>query len=506
MRPIQHACTPRQDILGGTFNPEIFTASLHQVLKAYRGEDSTSHDLYTRAEPFFGEATYPTAGMRSVLDAALGRLTGDNSQPAIQRLETGFGGGKTHTLIALAHLAYRGRALTEVARDVVDGSRLPAAGSVDVVGISGEVVAVHRQQGSALVAYTLWAEIARQIGGQALADSLGPAVDSWATTDEDFLDALFKGRSVLIMLDELALYAARLAAFRPDGPELLAASLMALLGYARTHSRLAVVVTLASQADAFAGQTQRLSQLLAQVRGGDLAADDVQAIADRATHDALSVISRDASTVTPVQSGELSHVLGRRLFERIDAQAADETADAYMDLYRRAAGSLPDDAQREEYLRTLRTHYPFHPRFIRFLTQKLAQVDNFQSTRGVLRVLALAVRGLWETGIRIPMIHTCHLDLRSQRIVEEVMGRTGNLDLRPALEADIGSVGSADLDTGMSVARGSTGATRIRPAYRCMNGRGRRCSCTAWSAARKGWAATASGCLETGCAAGGRPT
>lgn len=103
----------------------------------------------------------------------------------------------------------------------------------------------------------------------------------------------------------------------------------ALLGYARTHSRLAIVVTLAGQADAFAGQTRRLSQLLAQVRGGDLPAAEVQAIADQATHDALSVISRDASAVTPVQSGELSHVLGRRLFERIDAQAADEAANAW---------------------------------------------------------------------------------------------------------------------------------------------------------------------------------
>lgn len=452
MQPIQQTCIPRQDILGGTFNPEILTASLHQVLKAYRGEDSTSHGLYTQAEPFFREATYPTDGMRAVLDAALGRLAGDSSLPAILRLETAFGGGKTHTLIALTHLAFRGQELAEVAVQVVDPERLPPAGSIDVVGISGEVVAVHRQHGADLIAYTLWAEIARQIGGRELLEQLGPAVNSWATADEAFLDQLFQGRRVLIMLDELALYAARLAAFRPDGPELLAAALMTLLGYARTHRRLAIVITLASQADAFAGQTQRLSQLLAQVRGGDLPPAEIQSIADQATHDALSVISRDASAVTPVQSGELSHVLARRLFERIDPQAASETADAYMALYRRAAGSLPDDAQREDYCHTLRTHYPFHPRFIRFLTQKLAQVDNFQSTRGVLRVLALAVRRLWETGVRMPMIHTCHLDLGAERIVEEVMGRTGNLDLRPALEADIGSIGSAELSTGMSVA------------------------------------------------------
>ena len=115
MSGITDSCQPREGILQGTFNPEIFTASLSQVIGHYRGRGGAIDNLYTDATQFFGEGTYPTDGMRRLLREALLRLSGDNASPAIYRLETAFGGGKTHALIALTHLAFRGRELAEVA-------------------------------------------------------------------------------------------------------------------------------------------------------------------------------------------------------------------------------------------------------------------------------------------------------------------------------------------------------------------------------------------------------
>ena len=115
MKSILETCTPRPDILTGTFNPEIFTASLSQVIEHYRGYTTTVHNLYTDADQFFNQATYPTEGMRTVLSEVMVRLQGNHSVPAIHRLETAFGGGKTHTLIALTHLGWRGRELATVA-------------------------------------------------------------------------------------------------------------------------------------------------------------------------------------------------------------------------------------------------------------------------------------------------------------------------------------------------------------------------------------------------------
>jgi hypothetical protein len=105
---IIESCRPRDGILQGTFNPEVFTASLSQGISHYRGRGGGIDNLYTDADQFFRDGTAPTDGTKFVLREALLRLSGDDSAPAIYRLETEFGGGKTHTLIALTHLAIQG--------------------------------------------------------------------------------------------------------------------------------------------------------------------------------------------------------------------------------------------------------------------------------------------------------------------------------------------------------------------------------------------------------------
>jgi hypothetical protein len=143
MQSILEACQPRADILTGSFNLDIFTASLSQVMDCYRGRATPIHTLYTDAEQFFHEVTYPTEGLRTALAEVFGRLAGDNSTPAIHRLETAFGGGKTHTLIALTHLGFRGHDLAAAASGLVDTNLLPAPGQVTVVGVAGDEIEVH---------------------------------------------------------------------------------------------------------------------------------------------------------------------------------------------------------------------------------------------------------------------------------------------------------------------------------------------------------------------------
>jgi Protein of unknown function (DUF499) len=226
-----------------------------------------------------------------------------------------------------------------------------------------------------------------------------------------------------------------------------------LHGYARTHAGIAVVLTLASQSDAFARQTGRLVELISTVRGEDVAEDTALGMAEYAERGIRSVVARDAVTVVPVQAAEISRVLARRLFDRIDQQAARETANAYMDMYSKSAAALPDRARREDFRAAMVSHYPFHPTFIEFLTQKLTTIETFQGTRGVLRVLALAVRGLWSRQQHVPMIHTCHLDVREPRTVNEILGRTGGGDLLPVLNTDVGGADTAALATGQGRAQ-----------------------------------------------------
>jgi predicted AAA+ superfamily ATPase len=204
MRSIVEACQPRADILAGSFNLEIFTASLSQVMDCYRGQATPIHPLYTDAEQFFRQATYPTEGLCMALAEVFGRLAGDNSVPAIHRLETAFGGGKTHTLIALTHLGFRGHDLAAVTSDIVDGQLLPAPGDVTVVGIAGDEIPVHKPQGNVLTPYTLWGEIAYQVGGEVLYRQVEADVTSYAAPGRNYFETVLGHRKVLIMLDELA--------------------------------------------------------------------------------------------------------------------------------------------------------------------------------------------------------------------------------------------------------------------------------------------------------------
>lgn len=454
MKSILESCKPREDIIKGTFNPEIFTASLSEIISFYRGESPGIHPVYTDGQTFLKEATYPTDGLRMVLSEVFGRLSGDNTLPAIHRLETAFGGGKTHTLIACAHLGFKGNTLSSVAEDLLNGITLHAPEEVSVVGVAGDEIPIHKPRGPELNPYTLWGEIAYQLGGETLYQAVEEEAESNAAPGKNYFNTVFGARKVLVLLDELAQYAARLSAARPDGADQLAAFLMSLHGYARTHPGISILLTLASASDAFATQTHSLAELLSKVLGREVSADDALSIGQDAVSGVSSVVARDATSVVPVQAAEISRVLAKRLFTDIDTSAAEAVADDYQALYAKNVSNLPDEATRADYRGRMVDHYPFHPALINFLNNKLATSEGFQGTRGVLRVLALAVRNLWRNQIEVPLIHTCHLDMREPRMISEMVARTGAGDLISILNADIGTADtSSQIEGGQSNAQ-----------------------------------------------------
>jgi len=450
VKSVRETCQPRPEILAGTFNPEVFTASLSPIIEYYRTGRGVIDSIYTNAELFFREATYPTQGLRMTLSEVFSRVAGDMTVPAIHRLETAFGGGKTHTLIACTHIGFKGTELRNVIRDVLDPALLTEPCSVAVVGVAGDEIPVHKPKGNALVPYTLWGEIAYQIGGETLYREVEDEANSYAAPGRTYFEKVLGERKAIIMLDELAQYAARLEAARPDGSNQLAAFLMGLHGYARNHPGIAVILTLASATDAFARQTELLAKLISQVRGEEVSEDDALGIGEKAVRGVTSVVARDAVQVTPVHAAELSSVLAKRLFSSVNRDAASATAEEYMQMYRRNANMLPDEAVSEDFKSRMIANYPFHPTLVDFLNMKLANAENFQGTRGVLRVLALAVRSLWLNQQDVPMIHACHLDLRSDRVVNEILGRTGSSDMLLVLNADVGGVDTGTLEGGHS--------------------------------------------------------
>ena len=166
MNGIKHYCEPRPDLLTGTFNPEIFVPSLADVLNLYRrdgGKKAGEKTIYTDAESFFREGTYPSERLVNLVREVLRRLQGDHSFSSTQRIDTSFGGGKTHSLIALAHLSQRGKELQEAVAGWCSPDLLPAPGEIQLVGIVGEDAMITTYQGDTAEAWPIWREIAYQL-------------------------------------------------------------------------------------------------------------------------------------------------------------------------------------------------------------------------------------------------------------------------------------------------------------------------------------------------------
>lgn len=443
------ACQPRKDLLSGSINLEIFTASLSQVANHYKGQ-GTGHPIYTNAVTFFSEGTHFTEEMKVVLRDVIFRLGGDTTASALKRLETGFGGGKTHTLIACLHLAKKGKDLAPYVSEFIGKELLPDPGTVDVVAIAGDAVPVKELRGTELKPYPLWTEIARQLGGTEHGSEVAVYLDRLDSPDEAFFDRLFAGRKVLILIDELAHYAARWAVAYPRAKTMLATFFMSLLGYASQHPGIAIVVTLAGLHDAFSAQTAELSETLSQLANNPVDPDQALALQQEAARGLTSVLARTETVVVPVKAKDISAVLGKRLFESIDREDARRTVEEYRQLYGRSTSLLPGRLQIEPFLEEMRAAYPFHPAMLDLLNNKLSTVPTFQKTRGVLRILALAVRALWKSENDVPMIHPCHLDFMDPRTVDELLGRTGNTSMIPVLNADIGTADTPGLQGGRS--------------------------------------------------------
>ena len=456
LKSVLETCVPCESIVKGTFNPEIFTAALSPVVKYYQGKDSNIDSIYTDAELFFKQGTYLTDGMKTVLRNVFSRLYGDQGVPSVQRLETAFGGGKTHTLIACTHIANKGKELASVLKNTVDFVNvLPEAGSVQVVGIAGDELDVVKPIGNKLIPFTLWGEIAYQIGGTKLYSKVKAEAESYASPGIRFFDEIFAGKKVLILIDEIAQYAARLEVSAPGkGLNSVSAFMLSLCNYAQTHSDIAVVITLASTVNVFSEVTDELKKKLEELSNSEVTGAMAEDIVTKATKDLMDVTVRSSLSVTPVQPNEITYVLAKRLFERIDMNAANDTVNAYASMYNANPLAVIPEASRESYKVRMQNTYPFHPSLIDFLNGKLAQVPNFQGTRGVLRTLALVVRCIWMERIEVPMIQVSDIDLRNVAICDEILSKTGKVPLKLVLNTDVGSVKSSQLADGVSISQG----------------------------------------------------
>lgn len=394
LKPWIEVALPHPDVLANRFKEAEFAADLFAVDAGYATED------YAAPENFY-RITFLTEGLKRVLLSALQRLGGTGGDPVIG-LQTAFGGGKTHTMLAVLHLAKA----TDI--KLLDGiaSLMEKAGIKDwkrpniavFVGSSkGTDVSLNIKAGPKL--HTLWGYIAWRLAGDKGLMIVQDAEAARTNPGSELMVEVFKlaGPSV-ILLDELVAFARQL----PD-----------------------------DRFEAFLSFIQSLTEAAKMVPGilivGSLPESDLEAGGDKgvqALRRLQAVFGRVHSTWLPASGDETYEIIRRRLFQAFDAdgeKAREDTVKAFHDLYRKNASEFPPEAKEARYLELLRLSYPIHPELFDRLSKDWASLEKFQRTRGVLRFMANVVGVLWHSQVRDPLITPARVPTAHERIRASVL-------------------------------------------------------------------------------------
>lgn len=434
LKPWREVVTPHRDVASGRYQQAEFAADLWQV---HLGEGS---DEYRKPQEFF-RRTFLTESLKRLLVGAVQRLSGKGGDPVVQ-LQTNFGGGKTHSMLALYHL-FSGvvpSALPGIDAVLAEAAvkNLPKANAVVLVGnrISpGNPVT--KPDGT--VIRTLWGELAYQLGGKK-AFARVKADDENATSPGDALRELFKEYGpCLVLIDEWVAYARQLH----DQSDLPAGSFETQFTFAQALTESAKL----------AGNCLLVISLPASDTRGSphTQADDVEVggIRGREALDRLrNVIGRVESSWRPASAEEGFEIVRRRLFEPLVGSDAfkqrDVTARAFGDLYRAQGAEFPPECRSGDYEKRIQAAYPIHPEIFDRLYNDWSTLVKFQRTRGVLRLMAAVIHSLWEKGDRNPLILPSTIPIDDMRVQWELTRYLSD-NWVPIIEKDVDGPNSLPL-------------------------------------------------------------
>lgn len=399
LRPWIEVALPHPDVLANRFKESEFAADLFAV------DSGNAAEGYATPLGFFG-ITFLTEGLKRVLASTLQRFAGQGGDPVLG-LQTAFGGGKTHTMLAIYHLAKhlaehgdpaKLPGVKDVLGPLASTASWPAPKIAVFVGSSkGTDVSLTLKEGPKL--HTLWGYISWRIAGVQGLALVSEAEAARTNPGSELMVEVFRlaGPSV-ILLDELVMYARQLDDVRFE---------------------------------AFLSFIQSLTEAAKMVPGiliiGSLPESDVEAGGERGKEALVrleKVFGRVQTAWLPASGDETYEIIRRRLFQPLDTdgeRSRDETVKAFADLYRKNPAEFPPEAKEPRYAELLRLSYPIHPELFDRLSKDWASLEKFQRTRGVLRFMANVVGVLWQAQTRDPLILPARVPVGHERIRASVL-------------------------------------------------------------------------------------
>lgn len=439
LKPWREVIKPNQEVAQGSYQQAEFAADLQQV---YDGRADTTQ--YGNPVGFFNH-TYITPGIRTLLVNTLRRLAGKGGHPVIQT-KTGFGGGKTHSLIALYHLVRNSDVLLNYQEGVDTRVSSEVRAIIEEADYNEDPVDLGRVAvlvGTFLSATdpdetengdplnTLWGVMAHQLGGQEGYDLIGEASRRGTAPGGSQLDVLF--RSVgpcVILIDELVAYVRNAGAAQDS----IYTFVQSLTQSVRRSDNVALVLTLPdSRVEA----------------GGDAGIEALERVE--------RLLGRIEAVWEPLAVDESFEVVRRRLFGELNSDAArDETCEAFARMYSRSRSDYPQGVAEQKYLERMKACYPIHPEIFDRLYSDWSSIPAFQRTRGVLRMMAGCVNRLYLDNNASPLIMPADLPLGDIALANEFIrllsgewravlsevdsdnSRTDNIDRENQRFADVG--------------------------------------------------------------------
>lgn len=393
LRPWREVITPHRDVLEGTFKQSEFAADLTQVV---HGEASTE---YCDAVKFYSR-TYITEGMSLLLRSVAQRLAGKGGDPVIQ-LQTAFGGGKTHTLLAVYHLARR-----EVSTErlmgippILDKAQITSLPQAKVAVIDGIRLSPGqpRKYGSITIK-TLWGELAWQLGGEPAFRLVESADQNGTSPGKETLSQIIKGAApCVILMDELVAFIRQMEAGRSYPAGTFESNISFIQALTEAMKSVPNAILLASLPE---------SELELGGAMGKLALDSLE-----------KYFARIESVWKPVATEEAFEIVKRRLFDGKGNQSdVDRVCRAFFDYYISNNTKFPNETQTNNYLDRLKKSYPIHPEVFDRLYEDWSTLEKFQRTRGVLQYLAIVIHRLWNSGNRDALIMPASIPLEDSNV------------------------------------------------------------------------------------------
>ena len=438
LKPWREVIHPHDDVARGEFTASEFAADLHLV---HTGQ-ATSPEYGDPGE--FFTRTYLTEGLRDLLSRALRRMSGDGNASPVVNLQTNFGGGKTHSMLALYHLfsGIPAQDMPQEIQDLVAGNgnpRLEKLGvrRVALVGTYLQAGSTHTKPDGTKI-HTLWGELAWQLGGREAYEMVADADRSGTNPGSALRTLIQKYAPALILIDEWVAYARQLVTDKelPSGSfETQFTFAQSLTEIVRSVPGAMLVVSIPASDTGVAGAG---SDIEVGGANGQLALERLQ-----------NVIRRVADQWRPSSKNESFEIVRRRLFQPADAEALRTIAAVarnFVDFYQSNAALFPRDAAKvsDEYEKRIRVSYPLHPELLDRLYEDWSTLERFQRTRGVLKLVSSIVHELWKSEDASPLILPGNVPLDATTV---------NTDLTQYLEDQWKPIIDSDIDGPSSMAQ-----------------------------------------------------